>query len=124
MRFRPLSRANLENIVELELKKVTKRLIEHGVKIEITPEAKEFLIEKGTNADFGARPLRRAIEQHVEDPLAEDILRGVFKDKNLIRISVKSPEGAEKHLFFEASASPGAAKDESKQLAKATSDAT
>ncbi|HEX8522452.1 MAG TPA: hypothetical protein VF669_09360 [Tepidisphaeraceae bacterium] len=47
-------------IVELELKKVVKRRIEHGLKIELTNESKEFLIEKGTNTDFGARPLRRA----------------------------------------------------------------
>src|SRR5256714_5668158 len=53
--FRPLSKENLESIVEYELKKVTKRLIEHGLKIEISPEAKAFLIDKGTNADFGAR---------------------------------------------------------------------
>src|ERR671911_620693 len=88
--FRPLSRANMENIVELELKKITKRLVEHGLKIEISAEAKEFLIDKGTNADFGARPLRRAIEQNVEDPLSEDILRGAFKGKDTIKISVKS----------------------------------
>src|SRR5206468_12974687 len=64
--FRPLNRTHLEQIVEFELKKVTKRLVDHGLKVELSQEAKEFLIEKGTNADFGARPLRRAIEQHVE----------------------------------------------------------
>src|SRR6185369_11575236 len=67
--FKPLTRTNLEAIVEFELRKVTKRLTDHGLKIELTAEAKEFLIDKGTNNDFGARPLRRAIEQHVEDPL-------------------------------------------------------
>src|SRR6478672_7098165 len=99
--FRPLGRPQLEQIVEFELKKVTKRLVEHGLKIEIAAAAKEFLIEKGTNADFGARPLRRAIEQHVEDPLSEDILRGAFKGKDLIKITVKSEDEANKHLFFE-----------------------
>ena len=88
--FRPLSRQNLEIVVDLELKKVMKRLIEHGMKIELTAEAREFLIDKGTSQDFGARPLRRAIEQHVEDPLAEEILRGGFKGKDLIKISVRS----------------------------------
>jgi ATP-dependent Clp protease ATP-binding subunit ClpC len=100
--FRPLSRTNLEQIVEFELKKVTKRLTDHGLRIEITTEAKDFLIEKGTNADFGARPLRRAIEQHVEDPLSEEILRGNFKGKDLINITLTG-EGEAKHLFFEAS---------------------
>ncbi|HZN68701.1 MAG TPA: ATP-dependent Clp protease ATP-binding subunit, partial [Tepidisphaeraceae bacterium] len=103
--FRPLNRAHLEKIVEMELKKVMKRLIEHGLSVELSPEAKEFLIDKGTNNDFGARPLRRAIEQHVEDPLSEEILRGAFKGKDTIKITVKQEEGAEKHLFFESFAS-------------------
>ncbi|MGA2496863.1 MAG: ATP-dependent Clp protease ATP-binding subunit [Tepidisphaeraceae bacterium] len=100
--FRSLSRANLEHVVELELNKVTKRLSEHGLRLELTAESKDFLIDKGTNADFGARPLRRAIEQHVEDPLSEDILRGAFKGKDLIRITVKAEDEKTKHLFFEA----------------------
>jgi ATP-dependent Clp protease ATP-binding subunit ClpC len=120
--FRPLSRVNMEQIVELELKKIVKRLAEHGLRIEITAEAKEFLVEKGTNADFGARPLRRAIEQNVEDPLSEDILRGAFKGKDLIKITVKSEDEKNKHLFFEAVASSQG--EEAKQLAKASSDAT
>ena len=108
------------------LKKVMKRLIEHGLRFDIRPEAKEFLIDKGTNADFGARPLRRAIEQHVEDPLSEEILRGAFKGKDLIKISVKQEEGAEKHLFFEAfttNEGAGGAEGE-KQLVQSASDAT
>jgi ATP-dependent Clp protease ATP-binding subunit ClpC len=120
--FRPLSRQNLELIVEFELKKVTKRLVDHGLTIEITQEAKDFLIDKGTSADFGARPLRRAIEQHVEDPLSEDILRGSFKDKDLIKITVKSDDPANKHLYFEAVKTKS--KSDAPQLAQATSDAT
>ncbi len=121
--FRPLGKTELEHIVEFELKKVTKRLTDHGLKIELTQEAKDFLIEKGTSADFGARPLRRAIEQEVEDPLSEDILRGNFKDKDMIRISVKIEEGDKKHLFFESSKEP-AEGAEQPQLAEAGSDAT
>jgi ATP-dependent Clp protease ATP-binding subunit ClpC len=119
--FRPLSRKNLESIVELELNKVTRRLQEHGLKIELTPESKEFLIEKGTSHDFGARPLRRAIEHHVEDPLSEEILRGAFKGKDLIKISVKDEGENNKHLYFEATSS---ATKQEKQLAQAGSDAT
>src|SRR3954451_8695524 len=121
--FKPLNRQNLESIVEFELRKVTKRLVDHGLKIELTAEAKEFLIDKGTNTDFGARPLRRAIEQHVEDPLSEEILRGNFKGKDLIRISVKQEEGAEKHLYFDALTSTEAGQPQ-QQLAQAGSDAT
>ena len=118
--FRPLNRSNLENVIEIELKKVTKRLTEHGLKIELSQEAKDFLIEKGTSADFGARPLRRAIEQNVEDPLSEEILRGAFKDKDLIKITVKTEDATNKHLYFESFKTEKAAP----QLAKAGSDAT
>ena len=118
--FRPLNKQHLEQIVEFELRKVTKRLVDHGLKIEIAEEAKEFLIEKGTNADFGARPLRRAIEQHVEDPLSEEILRGGFKGKDLIKITVKDEGNNNKHLYFDAVKT----EKETPQLAKAASDAT
>src|SRR5439155_18277346 len=121
--FRPLGRVQLEQIVEFELKKVTKRLVDHGLRIEISEEAKEFLIDKGTNADFGARPLRRAIEQNVEDPLSEEILRGSFKGKDLIKITVKAEDEKNKHLYFEALSTAGA-EGEQKQLAQAGSDAT
>ncbi len=118
--FRPLNRGNLEHVVEMELKKVTKRLTDHGLKIEVSPDAKEFLIDKGTSPDFGARPLRRAIEQHVEDPLSEEILRGNFKGKDLIKITVKDDGTIAKHLYFEAVKAEKA----EPQLATAASDAT
>jgi ATP-dependent Clp protease ATP-binding subunit ClpC len=121
--FRPLGRPQLEQIVEYELRKVTRRLVEHGLKVELDNQAKEFLIEKGTNADFGARPLRRAIEQHVEDPLSEEILRGEFKGKDTIRITVKTEEDGNKHLYFESLKST-AEKPEEKPVAQASSDAT
>src|ERR1700691_524388 len=120
--FRPLSRQNMELIVEFELRKVTKRLVDHGLKIDLTKEAKEFLVDKGTNADFGARPLRRAIEQHVEDPLSEEILRGNFKGKDLIKITIKTEDSGDKHLYFESLSTPPPPGEE-KQLAKASSDA-
>jgi ATP-dependent Clp protease ATP-binding subunit ClpC len=95
--FRPLTRENLQTIVEYELHKVFKRLIEHGLQLELDTAAKEFLINKGYNPEFGARPLRRAIERYIEDPISEDLLRGKFKGKKIIRISVQDEE----HLRFE-----------------------
>jgi len=95
--FRPLTRANLTDIVEYELAKVFKRLIEHGLKLDLTNQAKEFLIDKGYNPEFGARPLRRAIEHYIEDPLSELFLAGEFKGKNLVKIDVKD----EDNLKFE-----------------------
>jgi ATP-dependent Clp protease ATP-binding subunit ClpC len=103
--FRALNREDLANIIDYELRKVRERLhAEHGLALELTDEAKEFLIEKGYNPDFGARPLRRALEQYVEDPISEEILRGGYKGKNKITISVITEgEGAAaiKHLYFD-----------------------
>jgi ATP-dependent Clp protease ATP-binding subunit ClpC len=90
--FRPLTRENLQTIVEYELNKVFKRLLEHGLHLELETASKEFLIDKGYNPEFGARPLRRAIEKYIEDPLSEDLLRGKFKGKKLIRITVQDEE--------------------------------
>jgi ATP-dependent Clp protease ATP-binding subunit ClpC len=95
--FRPLTREDLTTIVEYELNKVFKRLLEHGLHLELEDVAKEFLIDKGYNPEFGARPLRRAIERYIEDPLSENLLRGKFKGKSVIKISVQDDE----HLRFE-----------------------
>jgi ATP-dependent Clp protease ATP-binding subunit ClpC len=85
--FKALTREDLQTIVGYELAKVFKRLTEHGLKLELSEQAKEFLIDKGYNPEFGARPLRRAIEHYIED-----MLRGEFKGKNLIKIDVQDEE--------------------------------
>ncbi|OHB60846.1 MAG: NDP-hexose 4-ketoreductase [Planctomycetes bacterium RBG_13_46_10] len=90
--FKALTRENLQTIVDYELAKVFKRLIEHGLKLELNEHAKEFLIDKGFNPEFGARPLRRAIEHYIEDPLSEAVLAGKFEGKNLIKIDVQDEE--------------------------------
>jgi ATP-dependent Clp protease ATP-binding subunit ClpC len=95
--FKALTRENLQTIVDYELAKVFKRLTEHGLKLELTDRAKEFLIDKGYNPEFGARPLHRAIEHYIEDPLSEAVLAGKFKGKNLIKIDVQDEE----HLNLE-----------------------
>ncbi|MCA9240297.1 MAG: NDP-hexose 4-ketoreductase, partial [Planctomycetales bacterium] len=61
---------------------------------------KEFLIKKGSNTDYGARPLRRAIESFIEDPLAEELLKGEFNGKDTIRVTVKEV-GEKKQLTFD-----------------------
>ncbi len=95
--LKALTRKDLQIIVDYELVKVFKRLIEHGLKLEPTERAKEFLIDKGYNPEFGARPLRRAIEHYIEDPLSESLLQGRFKEQNLIKIDVQDEE----HLKFD-----------------------
>jgi ATP-dependent Clp protease ATP-binding subunit ClpC len=94
--FRPLTRQDLERIILIEMKSVEQRVAKKGVKIILTPESTGYLIDQGYNPDFGARPLKRAIERLVEDPLSEGLLRGEFKDAREIRISLKDG-----HLLFE-----------------------
>jgi len=94
--FRNLTREDLKNIVDIELAKVRERLESQGLQLVLTNEAKELLIEKGYNPDFGARPLRRAIENLIEDHISEELLRGAYKEKNGISVSVKDD-----HLYFE-----------------------
>lgn len=86
--FRHLNKDDLKKVIDFELSKVRVRLQERGYELELTEESKEFLIEKGANLDYGARPLRRALEQRIEDPLAEDILRGKFEGVNTIIVDV------------------------------------
>lgn len=73
--FRMLTRDELKHIVDLELKMVLERLKGQQIELELSDSAKEFLIEKGYDPKFGARPLKRAIERHIEDPLAEELLK-------------------------------------------------
>ncbi len=101
--FRQLNREDLQKIVDIELEKVYKRLQEMGLTLSLTPEAREYLIEKGYNVEFGARPLRRAIEQLLEDPLSEDLLRGTFHGYDIIRAELVPGEGTEKRITFVAS---------------------
>ncbi len=93
--FRSLKREHLMKIVGLELFKVAKRLIEHDIQLEVSDEAKVLLIDKGYDEKYGARPLRRAVERYLEDPLAEAILRGEVKKNELITVIVEDD-----HLDF------------------------
>ena len=126
--FRPLGEEQLKSIIELELMKVTARLVDRGLHLELSDEAKQFLIEKGTSADFGARPLRRAIEQYVEDPLSEDILRGNYDGKGKIDIT-RAKDDEDKpldHLNFHASDKPAdeVQEEEAAVVAAGAADAT
>ncbi len=84
--FRPLSKEDLIKIVDIEVAKFGKRLLERKITLEFTPEAKLLLIEKGYDEKYGARPLRRAVEHYLEDPLAEAILRGDVKDNEPVLV--------------------------------------
>lgn len=96
--FKSLARGDMKAIVELELRNVSTRLEEREFTFEFSEEAKGFLIEKGYDEKYGARPLRRAIERHLEDNLAEAILSGEIKPGEEIRVGVR---GDGKELSFE-----------------------
>lgn len=87
--FRSLQRKDLLRIVDLELRNLDKRLANQEIHFEIDDEAKGFLIDNGTDEKYGARPLRRAIERHLEDPLAEAILNGDIKAGEPVYITLK-----------------------------------
>jgi ATP-dependent Clp protease ATP-binding subunit ClpC len=97
--FRHLTADDLANVVEMELSKIRKRLEEQSLKLVLTDEAKKFLVKKGSNLDFGARPLRRALENFIEDPLSEELLKGEFQGKDTITVKVKEV-GGKKQLEF------------------------
>ncbi|MFN7731243.1 MAG: ATP-dependent Clp protease ATP-binding subunit [Pirellula sp.] len=99
--FRHLNKEDLKKVIDFELAKVRDRLRERGFEVDLTDEAKEFIIKQGSNLDYGARPLRRAIEQRIEDPLAEELLRGAFEGKNTIVVDVvKDADGKITRLDF------------------------
>ena len=91
--FRHLTKEDLKEVIDLELGKVRERLLERGLTLELRDDAKEFLIRKGTDLDYGARPLRRAIENRIEDTLSEELLKGTFQGMDTIVVDgVKNDE--------------------------------
>src|SRR5947208_16554641 len=84
--FHQLTKADLMQIVELEVAKVLRRVKAKEVHIELQQSAKEFLIEKGDDPQYGARPMRRAVERFLEDPLAEELLRGHVKPGDRVEV--------------------------------------
>ena len=83
--FHSLTREDLQVIIKIEMKHVADRLRTKAVDLILSPDAEEFLIAEGFNPDFGARPLKRAIERLVEDPLSEGLLRGEFGESKRLR---------------------------------------
>jgi ATP-dependent Clp protease ATP-binding subunit ClpC len=104
--FRSLGREELKKILELELEKVRKRLTERNIDFELDDSARDLLLEKGYDPTYGARPMRRAVEKHLEDPMAEEIIRGELREGKTI--SIKSKDG---YLKFTQKKAPSKSKD-------------
>ncbi|MBI3312054.1 MAG: ATP-dependent Clp protease ATP-binding subunit [Candidatus Omnitrophica bacterium] len=101
--FRPLNREDLYKIVEIEMADVQQRLKEQGITIELSQPAKDFLIEKGFDPVYGARPLKRTIARHLEDALAQEIIAGHLKDGSTVVVEVEGD-----HLNFRSADTPAA----------------
>jgi ATP-dependent Clp protease ATP-binding subunit ClpC len=87
--FHPLTEEHLKSIVDLLIHEVERRLAERTIKIEVNEEAKAWLAQKGYDPVYGARPLRRAIQRYMENPISTKILQGEFKEGDTIAVSLK-----------------------------------
>jgi ATP-dependent Clp protease ATP-binding subunit ClpB len=90
--FHPLKREHLVTIVEIQLRRVEALLAERGFAMEVSEAARSYLAEVGYDPDFGARPLKRAIQRELQDPLAIKVLAGEFHQGDVIRVD-RGPEG-------------------------------
>jgi len=104
--FRSLSKTDIQQIVQLELDKVARRLEEHTIVLSATPAALDSLAELGYDPEMGARPLRRVIQQKVEDPLSDALLGGEFNDGDMIVVDVQEGEIVLRHSEEPTSAPP------------------
>src|SRR5213594_1245601 len=104
--FKPLTKDELADIVELQLERLRIRLAERGIELELTDEAKHVLAEAGWDPTYGARPLKRALQRMVENPLALRLLEGDFAEGDTVLVD--APDG---ELVFEkaGAAEPAAA---------------
>jgi ATP-dependent Clp protease ATP-binding subunit ClpC len=90
--FNQLEKESIEKILDLGIEKLVKRIEGVGFKIVLKPAAKEFLVEKGYDKEFGARPLGRAIQKYLEDPLAEQLLQSGIANGDLIEVDLDKKE--------------------------------
>jgi ATP-dependent Clp protease ATP-binding subunit ClpC len=92
--FHPLERSHIFEIIDIMQRDLFKRVTELGIEVELTQAAKEFLVEKGYDPQYGARPLRRAIQKYVEDPMAEAILQSDLQEGAKMTVGHKKGEDA------------------------------
>jgi ATP-dependent Clp protease ATP-binding subunit ClpB len=102
--FHPLSREQIGEIVELQLRRLHERLADRGLSLELTDEAKELVAEAGWDPTYGARPLKRALQRLVENPLAMRLLEGDFAEGDMVLVDARDGE-----LVFEKAGAVAAA---------------
>ena len=99
--FHPLEKQHILQIIQIQMKDLMKRIHSMGITIVLTKQAKEFLGDKGFDPTFGARPLRRALQKYLEDPIAEELLKGKYPEGSTVRVKVSKKTG---ELRFSAAA--------------------
>jgi len=87
--FKPLTKDQLADIVELQLERLRARLADRGIELELTEEAKQVIADAGWDPTYGARPLKRALQRMVENPLALRLLEGEFADGDTVRVDAR-----------------------------------
>ena len=102
--FRSLTKPDLIQILDLEINKVMERLKNKNIKLSLDEKAKDFLVEKGYDPNYGARPMRRSVERFLEDPLAEEILKGNLHENDPIQVTFEK----DKLVFIQNAAAEGA----------------
>ncbi len=107
--FRPLERDDLKNVVRIEFAKVVKRMAEQGIHLSLSEDGVELLLKEGFDPKFGARPVRRAIERLVEDPLGETILRGEFGPGSTLVVDTEGEPKSKRIVFRRGDPVPEAA---------------
>jgi ATP-dependent Clp protease ATP-binding subunit ClpC len=102
--FRSLTKPDLIEILDLEIAKVMQRLKARNILLQLDEKAKDLLVGKGYDPTYGARPMRRSVERSLEDPLAEEILKGAFHDGEPILVTAEN----DKLVFTQKAAAEGA----------------
>ena len=102
--FHSFTKADLVTILTLEVDKVIERLRHKNLHLKLDDKAKDFLVDKGYDPQYGARPMRRAVERYFEDPLAEEILKGNLHEGEMITVTMDN----DKLIFQQTAATEGA----------------
>lgn len=108
--FNSLSKENIHKIIDIELTQLYKRVTELGYKLKLSEEAKDFISDKGFDSNFGARPLKRAIQKYVEDALAEEIIKGELTEGDIIEMEMDKENNTLKAVIQKAPIPPKARK--------------
>ena len=91
--FHSLEKKHILDIITIQMRDLMKRISSMGVTVELNKQARELLAEKGFDPAYGARPLRRALQRYLEDPIAEEILKGKYPEGTVIKVKVNKKKG-------------------------------